>query len=39
MEKTYKHVDELIKGGREDEARGILIQMLKQNPADDEAWV
>ena len=39
MEKTLKHVDELIKDGREDEARGILIQILKQNPADDEAWV
>ncbi len=39
MDKTYKQVDELIKSGREDEAREILIQLLKQNPADDEAWV
>lgn len=39
MDNALKHVDELIKAGREDEARGILIQRLKQNPADDEAWV
>ncbi len=39
MDNTLKHADELIKAGREDEARGTLIQMLKQNPADDEAWV
>ena len=39
MDNTLKSVDELIKAGREDEARGILLQMLKQNPADDEAWV
>ena len=39
MDDKLKRVDSLIKEGKEDEARGILIQMLKQNPKNDEAWV
>jgi uncharacterized protein HemY len=39
MDIELKNVESLIKEKREDEAQSVLIQRLKRNPKNDEAWV
>jgi Tfp pilus assembly protein PilF len=39
MDEELKRAEGLIKEGREDEAREILIQMLKKDQSNDDAWV